>query len=73
MNNKKLLKVLIACIAAVFFACAVTVASILNGYTNRLVTVKLLGGDLFVEWEEQTGIVYMTGSATHVFDGEIAL
>ena len=54
-------------------ACAVTVASILNGYTNRLVTVKLLGGDLFVEWEEQTGIVYMTGSATHVFDGEIAL
>ncbi|MDE7312918.1 MAG: diaminopimelate epimerase [Eubacterium sp.] len=54
-------------------ACAVTVASILNGYTNRLVTVKLLGGDLVIEWDEQTGIVYMTGSAEHVFDGEIAL
>lgn len=52
-------------------ACAVTVASILNGWTNRTVTVKLLGGDLLVEWDEQTGIVYMTGRAEHVFDGEI--
>lgn len=54
-------------------ACAVTVACILNGLTQRMVTVKLRGGDLQIEWEEDTGIVYMTGPAEHVFDGDIIL
>lgn len=54
-------------------ACAAAVASVLNGYTGREVTVRLLGGALKIEWEKDTGIVYMTGPATHVFDGEIAL
>ena len=52
-------------------ACAVAVASMLNGYTDRAVTVKLLGGDLFIEWEETTNKVYMTGPARVVFDGEL--
>lgn len=52
-------------------ACAVLVASVLNGLCERKATVKLLGGDLFIEWNEQDNHVYMTGSATKVFDGEI--
>lgn len=52
-------------------ACAVAVASILNGFTEHKVTVKLLGGDLFIEWDKETDHVYMIGPATVVFDGEI--
>ncbi len=51
-------------------ACAVAVASILNGFCNDTVTVKLLGGDLQITWDRQENIVYMTGSATTVFTGE---
>lgn len=54
-------------------ACAVAVASILNGYTEDEVTVKLLGGDLKIEWDQKANRVYMIGSATVVFDGEIIL
>ena len=52
-------------------ACAVAVASILNGLTEDEVTVKLLGGDLKIFWDQKENTVYMTGSATTVFDGEI--
>lgn len=54
-------------------ACAAVVAAHLNGYTDRKVTVKLLGGDLAIEWEEETGIIYMSGSATTVYKGTINL
>ena len=50
-------------------ACAAAVASILNGLAERKVTVKLLGGELLVEWEEETGNVYMTGPAVTGFEG----
>ena len=52
-------------------ACAAAVASILNGLAERKVTVKLRGGDLLVEWEEETGKVYMTGPAVTVLEGEL--
>lgn len=52
-------------------ACAVAVSSILNGLTEEEVTVKLLGGDLKIFWDRTENKVYMTGSATTVFDGEI--
>ncbi len=54
-------------------ACAVAVASILNGYTKAEVTVKLLGGDLRIFWDREANLVYMTGPAEVVFDGEIHL
>ena len=54
-------------------ACAVAVASILNGHTENKVTVKLLGGDLFIEWDREANRVYMTGPAEVSFDGEIQL
>ena len=52
-------------------ACAAVVASILNGYTDNAVEVKLQGGNLFVEWDREKNNVYMTGPAVSVFDGEI--
>lgn len=52
-------------------ACASTVASVLNGYTERKVVVELLGGELEVEWNEEDSYVYMTGPATTVFRGRI--
>lgn len=52
-------------------ACAVAVACILNGYTEDQVTVKLLGGDLKIFWDREADLVYMTGPAEVVFDGEI--
>ena len=50
-------------------ACAVAVACILGGYTENKVTVKLLGGDLLIEWDREQNKIYMTGPAEVVFDG----
>ena len=52
-------------------SCASAVASHLNGKTGKVVTVHVTLGDLLVEWID--GIVYMTGTANHVFEGEITL
>ena len=52
-------------------ACAVAVASILNNLTDTRVTVKLLGGDLQIEWAQKKNHVFMTGPAKVVFDGVI--
>ena len=51
-------------------ACAVAVACVLNGLTEDEVTVRLLGGDLQIKWDRKNDIVYMTGPAEVVFDGE---
>lgn len=52
-------------------ACAAAVSSILNGLTGEKVTVKLLGGDLEIFWDRKENLVYMTGPAEVVFEGEI--
>lgn len=54
-------------------ACASAVASALNGRTGRRVTVHLKGGDLVVDWDEQTNDVFMEGPATFVFDGTVEI
>lgn len=54
-------------------ACAVAVAAVLNDLTDRNVTVSLPGGDLRILWEEASNHVFMTGSATTVFEGEIQI
>jgi len=54
-------------------ASAVLVASVLNDVSERKATVKLLGGDLVIEWNEKDNHVYMTGPAVKVFEGEIDL
>ena len=52
-------------------ACASVVAGVLNGRNNRKTTVELLGGNLFIEWNEADNHVYLTGGATTVYEGEI--
>ncbi len=52
-------------------ACAAVVACVLNSKTSRRVLVHLPGGDLDIEWSEADNHVYMTGSATEVFEGEV--
>lgn len=52
-------------------ACAVGVAAVLNGFAdkNTPVTVHLRGGDLTVTYTDET--VFMEGSATLAFTGEV--
>lgn len=52
-------------------ACATVVAGVMNHKTEREVQVWMDGGPLTVEWEEQTGVVVMTGGAVNVFEGTI--
>lgn len=54
-------------------ACATVVACILNNYTEDEVTVHLLGGDLQIQWDKKENLIYMTGPATLVFDGELQI
>nr|VFJ73048.1 MAG: diaminopimelate epimerase [Candidatus Kentron sp. FW] len=54
-------------------ACATAVAAILDDLTDRKVTLKLLGGDLSIEWSQIDNHVYMTGPATTVFTGEVEM
>lgn len=52
-------------------ACAVSVAAALNGLAGEKSTVRLLGGELEIEWR-RPGPVYMTGPATLVCTGELS-
>lgn len=54
-------------------ACATVVACILNGLTKEQVTVKLLGGNLQIQWDRELNLVYMTGPAATVFEGEVTI
>jgi len=51
-------------------ACAVCVAGVLMGNTDRKILAHLPGGDLELEWSEADNHVYMTGPATEVYSGE---
>ena len=54
-------------------ACATAVAACLNGYCRKGedITVRLLGGDLTVNYTDDA--VYMTGNAVKVFDGTVEI
>lgn len=54
-------------------ACAAMVIGRLWGELDEQVCVSLPGGDLLIEWPGEGETVTMTGPATHVYDGEIAL
>lgn len=54
-------------------ACASVVACVLNNKTDNNVTVKLLGGDLYIEYDEKENTVYMTGPAKVAFTGNIEI
>lgn len=51
--------------------CATAVACVLNNKTKDKVLVKVLGGEILVEWDKENNEVYMTGPGEFVFEGEI--
>lgn len=51
-------------------ACAVLVAAVLTGRSDREALVHLPGGNLTIRWDESNNHVFMTGPATEVFSGE---
>ena len=51
-------------------ACAVAVAGVLTGRTNRSIIAHLRGGDLRLDWSKTDNHVFMTGPAVEVFQGE---
>ena len=53
--------------------CATVVAAVLNGLTDTEVEVEVLGGKIQILWDREENVVYMTGPATTVFEGEIEL
>jgi len=54
-------------------ACAAAVTGRQQGLLDDKVTVELPGGNLSIQWEGGDAPVWMTGPATHVFDGQIEL
>lgn len=50
-------------------ACATVVAGVLNDLCDRTCTVNLPGGDLKIQWLEESDRILMTGPATLVFIG----
>lgn len=51
--------------------CATTVAAVLRGLVDEDVTIHVLGGDIQVCWDRKDNLIYMTGPATIVFEGEV--
>ncbi|MCW9014913.1 MAG: diaminopimelate epimerase [Gammaproteobacteria bacterium] len=54
-------------------ACAAVVAGRIQGWLDEIVKVSLPGGELVIRWQGGNHPVYMTGPATHVFEGQIEL
>ncbi|HVY60098.1 MAG TPA: diaminopimelate epimerase [Planctomycetota bacterium] len=53
-------------------ACATLVAAVrLGKIPGRRATLRLLGGDLDIEWPDPQGSVFMTGPCVEVFRGEL--
>lgn len=51
--------------------CATAVACVLNEKTENKVLVKVLGGEISIEWDREKNEIYMTGPGEFVFEGEI--
>ncbi|MBY7851430.1 diaminopimelate epimerase [Vibrio fluvialis] len=53
-------------------ACAAVAIGIVQDLLDETVTVHLPGGDLEISWKGPGKPLYMTGPATHVFDGQLS-
>jgi len=51
--------------------CATAAACIVNGFTENRITVELSGGELMIEWDREKNLIFMTGPAETVFEGQI--
>lgn len=54
-------------------SCATLTAAVLNNLADRRAEVRLDGGNLVIEWNEQDNHLYMTGPALQVFKGTYSL
>ena len=54
-------------------ACAAVAIGISQGLLDKRVKVNLPGGSLLIEWKGEGNSLYMTGPATHIYDGIIQL
>lgn len=54
-------------------ACAAMVAGKIQGWLDNDVSVRLSAGNLEIHWQGGDNPLYMTGPATHVFEGQIEL
>lgn len=54
-------------------ACAAAAVGIMQGLLEAKVKVDLPGGSLLIEWQGEGQPLYMTGDATHIYDGVIKL
>ena len=54
-------------------ACAAVACGIQQGLLDEDVAVHLRGGDLRIEWAGPGQALYMTGPATHVYEGQLRL
>lgn len=52
-------------------ACGAVAVGILQGSLDEEVKVHLSGGDLLIQWKGPGYPLYMTGPATHVYDGQL--
>jgi len=52
-------------------ACAAVAVGIAQGLLDENVTVHLPGGTLKIAWQGDREPLYMTGPASHVFDGQL--
>ncbi|MBQ8527309.1 MAG: diaminopimelate epimerase [Lachnospiraceae bacterium] len=50
--------------------CATAVSCVLNGFTGNHVFVKVLGGEIEIEWDRVSNLIYMTGPASTVYEGD---
>ncbi len=48
-------------------------AAVVNGKCDNKVKMQLLGGELEIEWNREEDLIYMTGPASYVFDGELLM
>ena len=52
-------------------SCATLVTAVLCGKSQEKATIQLRGGELEIEWDREENMIYMTGPAEIVFEGEI--
>ncbi|EGR0697511.1 diaminopimelate epimerase [Vibrio parahaemolyticus] len=53
-------------------ACGAVAVGILQGLLDESVKVSLPGGELYISWQGPGKPLFMTGPATHVFDGQLS-
>ncbi len=53
-------------------ACGAVAVGILQGLLDESVKVSLPGGELHISWQGPGKPLFMTGPATHVFDGQLS-